>query len=145
MEYEWIFEEGVGYGYFFFRFCVLVAFYHAGDINGHLENELWVIQLISTIRKVDAVKVTSYKVYCLIINKLIQFCMQQTKKLKVAFFFLSFFFAFFLYSMLSNTLKRIGFLCQGITSFKIQKQVPLNLDEKSSRYDTVTINVMNKW
>ena len=63
MEYEWIFEEGVVYGNLFsFRFCVLAAFYHAGDINGQLENELWVIQLISTIREVDAVKVISYKV-----------------------------------------------------------------------------------
>ena len=93
---------------FFFKFFVLVAFYHAGDINGHLENELWVIQLISTIRKVDAIKVTSYKVYCLIINKLIQFCMQQTKKLKVVFFFVCF--AFFFYIQCYPTLwNELGF------------------------------------
>ena len=38
MEYEWIFEEDVVCGYFFFLgFCVLVAFYRADDINEHLE------------------------------------------------------------------------------------------------------------
>lgn len=62
MEYEWIFEEGVVYDYSFLGFYVVVVFYHAGDINRRLGNEAWVIQLISTLRKIDAIKVISYKV-----------------------------------------------------------------------------------
>ena len=60
--------------------------------------------------------------------------MQQKKKLKPMLFFFN----------VIHTLKRNCFLRQGITGFKIQKQVPFNLDEKSSQCDTVTNNVMNE-
>ena len=70
--------------------------------------------------------------------------MQQTKKLKIVFFLFCFVFVFFLFSMLSNTLKRIDFLCQGITRFNSETSIPFNLDEKSSQYDMVTNNVMNE-
>ena len=70
--------------------------------------------------------------------------MQQTKKLKVAFFFCLFCFFFYIFNVIQH-FETNWVSLQGITSFKIQKQVPLNLDEKSSQYDTVTINVLNKW
>ena len=70
--------------------------------------------------------------------------MQQTKKLKVAFFFFVCFAFFFIFNVIQH-FETNWLSLQGITSFKIQKQVPLNLDEKSSQYDTVTIDVMNKW
>ena len=113
----------------FLGFCVLVAFYRAGHINEHLENELWVIQLISAIRKIDIIKVISYKVYCPKNQQVNSVLHAANEKVKSNAFFL----------LLSNTLKTKWLSSSGC--YKLSETSTIWF--KWTQYNTVKNNVMN--